>query len=198
MFNKNLSYFVYKTQILNLEECKTIIEWSENEKLFESSKVGKFQVNQAIRKSKTFKMPEDSPYIDVLLKKLNDAFREYCEEYLEDAYLISIQESTKDGYYFEPLQCTKYDQDDYYRWHIDQGSDPKSICRLVSFVLYLNDDFEEGGTEFAFDTYKCKAGEVLIFPSNFLFPHCGQKVKTGTKRIITTWVNNIGAANGIQ
>lgn len=195
MFDKNLSYFVYKTQVLTKEECDQIIEWSEESKLFESSKVGKFKINNSIRKSKTIRIPDGNPFIDLILSKLNQAFLEYCENYLEDSYLISIKESTHDGYFFEPLQCTKYDESDYYRWHTDQGSDPKTICRLISFVLYLNDEFEGGYTEFPFDKYKGKPGEVIIFPSNFLFPHCGQKITSGTKRIITTWLNNIGVSN---
>jgi len=198
MIDRNLSYFIHKSQVLTKDECESIIQWCDESKLIESSKVGKFKVDQSIRKSKTFRIPDNCPYIDLLLQKLNQSFIEYCEDHLEDSYFISIQESTRDGYFFEPLQFTQYDQSDYYRWHTDQGSDPKTICRLLSFVLYLNDDFENGGTEFPFDTYKCKPGEVLIFPSSFLYPHCGQTVQSGTKKIITTWVNNLGVSNGIQ
>jgi hypothetical protein len=194
MINRNLSYFVYKRQILSKEECSQIIEWSEKNLDLEESTIGQNQTDKLIRKSKTNTIPDDSPCLDLLLQKFNQSFMEYCEEYLEDSYFISLQEATQDGYLFEPLQYTKYDKDDYYRWHTDQGSDIHSICRIVSFVLYLNDEFEGGGTEFPFETYKCNPGEVLIFPSNFLFPHCGQKVNSGTKRIITSWVNNLGVA----
>lgn len=196
MIDRNLSYFVYKKQILKEDECLQFIKWCEENKNFESSKIENSEINNLIRKSQTLRLPEDCPYVDLILKKLNEAFLEYCEEYLEDSYFISMQESTRNGYIFEPLQYVKYDNDDFYQWHTDQGTDTKSICRLISFILYLNNDFVGGETEFVFDKYKPNVGEVLIFPSNFLFPHCGKKIINGNKKIITTWLNNLGVVDG--
>lgn len=191
MNDRNLSYFVYTTDCLTKSECDEIIEHSENNHNFEESKVGNSVEDYSIRKSKTFKISNEN-HIELLLDRLNDCFLKYCEDHLEDLYWSAVQRSTIDGYTFEPLQYTKYDIGNYYNWHVDQGSDTRTICRLLSFVLYLNDDFEGGCTEFAFEKYKPNAGQVLIFPSNFLFPHCGTKVHSGTKKIITTWINNLG------
>jgi hypothetical protein len=195
MNDRNLSYFVYTSDCLTETECDEIIKSSEIDNQFEESKIGDSIHDFSIRKSKTFKLTEQN-HTDLILDRLNDCFLEYCEHHLEDLYWSSIQRSTIDGYVFEPLQYTKYDVGNYYNWHVDQGSDTKTICRLLSFVLYLNNDFEGGFTEFAFDKYKPNVGQVLIFPSNFLFPHCGTKVHSGTKKIVTTWINNLGLKNG--
>jgi len=194
MNDKNLSYFVYTSNCLTQFECNDIIEWSENQDEFKFSGVGNHIENFSIRKSKS-SILNNEKYMNLILDRLNNCFLEYCEKYLEDLYWSSIQRSTIDGYRFELLQYTKYDIGNYYNWHVDQGSDMNTMSRLLSFVLYLNNDFEGGFTEFAFDNYKPNVGQVLIFPSNFLFPHCGTKVHSGTKRIITTWINNLSTYN---
>lgn len=197
MIDRNLSYFVYTADCLSVDECKEVIDWSEDNELFSSSKVGDSIENSDIRKSKTFHTI-DEKYSRLILDRINSSFFEYCEHHLEDLYLSSIQRTTVDGYKFEPIQFTKYDETDYYHWHVDQGQDPKTICRLLSFVLYLNDDFDGGFTEFGFGKYKPKPGQVLIFPSSFLYPHCGTPVLSGTKRIIVTWLTNLGINYGSQ
>ena len=47
--------------------------------------------------------------------------------------------------------------------------------------------FEGGGTEFPHATFKPKPGYSLIFPSNWCYPHSGQKVTKGWKRVAVTW-----------
>ena len=194
MNDKNLSSFVYVIDCLSKSECEEIINWSENSELFLASQVGSNDVQLQIRKSKTFPI-NDEKYLTLLYERLNNSFLEYCEQNLEDLYWSALQRSTLNGYSFEPLQCTKYDESDFYKWHVDQGQDSETICRLLSFVLYLNDDFDGGFTEFGFGKYKPKPGQVLIFPSSFLYPHCGTTVFSGTKRIITTWLTNLGTNN---
>lgn len=61
--------------------------------------------------------------------------------------------------------------------------------RAVSCSLALNDDYEGG--EFAFFNrelkYKLKKGSVLMFPSNFMYPHEVMPVTNGTRWSIITW-----------
>ncbi len=59
--------------------------------------------------------------------------------------------------------------------------------RKVSVILYLNEGFEGGGTEFIHTALKPKPGYAIIFPSNWCYPHAGQKVVSGKKRIAVTW-----------
>ena len=53
----------------------------------------------------------------------------------------------------------------------------------------LNDDYE-GGEFIMFDDYKIplKTGDVVIFPSVFLYPHKVEPVKKGTRYTYISWV----------
>ena len=89
----------------------------------------------------------------------------------------------------EQIQVLKYENEEYYKWHSDQAADrnDNAYYRTISVVLYLTDDFEGGRTEFPHTSYKPKAGQALIFPSNWCFPHQSTPVTKGTKIVAVTW-----------
>ena len=55
-------------------------------------------------------------------------------------------------------------------------------------VIYFNDDYEGGGF-FFFEDYevKLKQGDILIFPSVFMFPHRVEKVTKGIRNSFVSW-----------
>jgi predicted 2-oxoglutarate/Fe(II)-dependent dioxygenase YbiX len=61
----------------------------------------------------------------------------------------------------------------------------------LSIVGLLNDDFT-GGEFMMWDkpakNLKLKAGDILVFPSNFLYPHTVQHVTKGTRYSFVSWV----------
>lgn len=80
----------------------------------------------------------------------------------------------------------KYSTGGYYVQHTDAFFEHP---RETSCSLVLNDDFEGG--EFAFFDrglkYKLGKGDVLMFPSNFMFPHEVMEVTKGTRYAVITW-----------
>lgn len=80
----------------------------------------------------------------------------------------------------------QYKEGGFYTQHVDSFTQQ---FRSVSCSLLLNDDFEGG--EFAFFdgeiVYKLNKGDVLMFPSNFMYPHEVKKVTSGTRYSIITW-----------
>tara|TARA_R100000664_G_C2754298_1_gene141892 strand:+ start:377 stop:955 length:579 start_codon:yes stop_codon:yes gene_type:complete len=59
---------------------------------------------------------------------------------------------------------------------------------ILSILTVLNDDYE-GGEFFIHDKQiKLKSGDVLIFPSNFLYPHKVESVTKGTRYSMISWV----------
>ena len=60
---------------------------------------------------------------------------------------------------------------------------------FLSIVGSLNNNYE-GGEFIMFDKkeYKIKAGQVLIFPSSFMFPHKVEPVTKGTRYTYISWV----------
>lgn len=82
--------------------------------------------------------------------------------------------------YKEAFNFVKYNPGKYFKIHADHG--PYYTC-TVSAVVYLNDDYEGGEIEFTRHGIKVKpdAGDIVIFPSNFVYEHASCEVFSGTK-----------------
>lgn len=80
----------------------------------------------------------------------------------------------------------RYKTGGFYVQHTDSF---KQQQRSVTASLMLNDDYEGG--EFAFFDrelkYKLNKGDVIMFPSNFMYPHEIMPVTSGTRYAIITW-----------
>jgi len=78
---------------------------------------------------------------------------------------------------------------DHYGIHADVST--LSTCkRFITFLYYLNDDFEGGETVFYPDCkVKPKKGSVLVFPSFWCFPHEAHEITEGKKYILSTYCN---------
>lgn len=71
-------------------------------------------------------------------------------------------------------------------WHNDDWG---LQFRRISAILYPNDDYRGGLIHFPIQgwAYKPKAGTMLIFPSNYVYPHRADAVLEGVKYAVTTW-----------
>ena len=92
------------------------------------------------------------------------------------------------------IQVTRYETNQYYKWHVDQGRFPADrLPRKLSMTLLLNDSFSGG--EFQIynsitqeeKTVPMKAGEIVIFPSWIV--HRVKPVKSGTRYSLVAWMN---------
>jgi hypothetical protein len=60
---------------------------------------------------------------------------------------------------------------------------------VLSCIGALNDDYEGGEfIMFKDKKYKFNAGDIIIFPSNFLYPHRVEEVTKGTRYTYVSWV----------
>jgi hypothetical protein len=91
------------------------------------------------------------------------------------------------------LQRYVADQGGYPRWHCEVYPEPgsrESLNRTLLWTIYLNDEFDEGETEFFHQCRKIKpkTGSLLIAPAVFTHTHRGNMPKNGDKYIATSWV----------
>jgi prolyl 4-hydroxylase len=143
-----------------------------------------------VRKSKTAWMERDEPVIRDIIQRACLL----CNKSLENA---------------EKMQVVKYDPNGYYNAHYDASCDdlPESIefeknggQRLATILIYLNDDFEGGATQFPNlkQDYKAPVDGALFFYSlqtpesgNQCHPlslHAGMPVTSGQKYICNIWI----------
>ncbi|MBA42140.1 MAG: hypothetical protein CMC69_02805 [Flavobacteriaceae bacterium] len=150
------------------------------------------KVDTSVRSSLGVYLKKDHEVTKIIHESMNNALLEYRKR------VIKISDTFK--YYPVPggigttswresIQVLQYSENQKYNFHSDQHVDKQAIeyHRAISIVLYLNDGFEGGGTEFPYATFKPKAGYGLIFPSNWCYPHSGQVVTKGIKRVAVTW-----------
>ena len=93
---------------------------------------------------------------------------------------------------FSPIRFNRYKKGQIMSKHQDHiqslfTGDKRGIP-ILSIVAVLNDDYE-GGEFIMFDDYeiKFKAGDLIIFPSVFLYPHLVKPVKKGIRYSFVSW-----------
>ena len=81
----------------------------------------------------------------------------------------------------------------YHVWHDEHQLSYKDSSRVTTYIIYLNDDFDAGETEFISKSMRIqpKKGTLAIFPCNYTHAHRGNPPLTGEKYILTGWVHNI-------
>lgn len=83
--------------------------------------------------------------------------------------------------YFESFNYVKYDgPGTRFKIHADHGP---SYISTTSVVAYVNDDYEGGEIYFPrFDLrLKPDAGDIVVFPSTYVYEHASEDIVSGTK-----------------
>ncbi len=166
------------------EQCKQIISYADG-KLFDSEVVGGKHKN--IRNSQQCWIPKNNPLVKPLFDRVSKMFNIPTEN-------------------AEDLQVVRYLPGQYYNEHHDACCDDNDKClefvkkggqRVLTVLIYLNDEFEEGNTYFKNLDLKIKppVGDAIIFfplakGTNKCHPlalHSGMPVKKGAKWIANLW-----------
>lgn len=92
----------------------------------------------------------------------------------------------------ERFRFYRYTNEQYFKWHQD-GTHRLSANEesFLTFIIYLNDDFRGGATEFAWEKIQAKAGRALVFPHRLR--HQGANIISGTKYVLRTDVMYTGS-----
>lgn len=88
----------------------------------------------------------------------------------------------------EPYGILKYGLGQQFVEHVDDHQD---FPRRMSYVYYLNDNYTGGEIVFPrFDiTFKPKANQMIVFPSNFMYRHSVSPVTEGERYAVVSWLN---------
>jgi hypothetical protein len=152
-----------------------------------------FRVDTSVRSSQGFTLLEENTITQLLGESINKALLVYTDRLAQvhPSYVACTLAPGASGTrsHREGIQILEYSAGQEYKFHYDQNWDRRqeTFYRTISVVLYLNSEFEGGGTEFPEAVYKPKPGEALVFPSTWCFPHSGQPVISGMKRVAVTW-----------
>lgn len=183
---KSLDEYIFTLDsIIPDELCDRILEEYRNCEFWIPSRTGDGNVSDQIRNCDNIGISED-----VVLQKNFDIRKKIDEDMFKSAskalseYKRSFPSLGADidtGY-----GLLRYKEGQFYVQHTDSF---KTQQRALSCSFLLNDDYEGG--EFAFFdreiVIKGSKGSIIMFPSNFMFPHEIMPVISGTRYSIITW-----------
>ena len=202
-----LSDYIKEYIAFTKDECDMIIEFYEdNLDHTRSSEVYSAQnhenlqsVDRVGRKSTEMSVPLDAPVDNLISSKINQYFAQYhwdigrmFDNEWEQNQERDVPTNLLQNFVYEDegYSIVKYDSNDgFFEWHFDRlDDDRKSRQRAFSCLIYLNDNFEEGETDFYWHKIIPKTGKIAFFPSAHQWVHKGRVPKNGCKYIITTWL----------
>ena len=88
------------------------------------------------------------------------------------------------------IEILKYENTGFYTWHVDHFAD---IPRTMSCILLLNNDYEGGNLCFRNPDgsgeweIEVRPNRMIIWPSNFLYPHSVKPVTKGIRYSVVAW-----------
>jgi alkylated DNA repair dioxygenase AlkB len=179
-------YVMYIEDLVPASLCDAILNEYKNDEDWHQSIIGeRGEENPEIRGAKTISMSRDQTIgKNIVVRKELDQKLFECASKAINKYRELFSEcviSIDTGY-----ELLRYDTGFGYSRHTD---DFKLEPRVISCSFVLNDEYT-GGEFNLLDqnlSFKQKKGSVLMFPSNFMFPHEVAKVTSGTRYSIVTW-----------
>ena len=171
-----------------LEECLS----DNNDKMFswQPAYVGYRQLIPEYRDCVDYKFKKTDlmPYQSDKSIKLQNLWQDVYDRKKEAVQDYCRMFNIADLRYWEAFNFIKYEPGNHFQEHHDHSF---SYNCTVSLVGYVNDDYEGGELYFRLQgiTYKPEAGDLVIFPSNYMYPHQAMPVKSGTKYSIVTMLD---------
>jgi predicted 2-oxoglutarate/Fe(II)-dependent dioxygenase YbiX len=188
-FNAELKDLIYvNKQVIPTDVCDSVLE-NINQKEWEKHRWNNKNNYQFSYDTKELDVQEATPDLDgILAPYILQTIDNYIENYFFDP-LNSEGLISK----FCPLRFNRYSEGQMMRQHCDHittlfDGNERGIP-VLSIVLNLNDDYE-GGELYFWNDYNSLLGkgDIVIFPSGFLFPHGVKEVVKGKRYSAVSWV----------
>jgi len=112
-------------------------------------------------------------------------FNEKLKQYQKDLKIFN-----RDNLRIKTINLLKYENTGFYTWHTDHFEENP---RTMSCILLLNNDYEGGTLCFRNPDgsgeweVEVKPNRMIIWPSNFLYPHTVKPVTKGKRYSIVAW-----------
>ena len=183
---KSLEDYIFTLDDVVPEElCDRIIEEYRECDFWVRSSVGDGNVNDQIRNCDTINISDNTVIQNKfdIRKKIDEDFYVCASKAINEYRKLfpEVASEIDTGY-----GLLRYNPGQFYVQHTDSFQQQQ---RSVSCSFLLNDDYDGG--EFAFFDREIiirgSKGSIVMFPSNFMFPHEIMPVISGTRYSIITW-----------
>ena len=202
MITNDLNYYVKNFKgIVSETICnQTIKELSEQNDKFEQHRWSNPLSNGAplradIQGTERTELLSGSQELDIT-RHVPTTYQTYMDKIYESLqeYMKYIKLPYFNGWTgYSPIRWNRYKEDRKMAEHCDHIQSlfegKRKGVPILSCLGSLNDDFEGGDLVFFGNkVVEFKRGDLLIFPSNFLFPHRVEPVKSGIRWSYISWV----------
>lgn len=173
------------SKFLTNEECDYMIQYMQ------ADDVNKYKFNSNMY----WRNLDDNENNNPIFSRINNKLNEYFNTIV------------KNNYHVENLEIAHYDPNNTCQYHYDVCNGYVKYCnkfdkehgpRKISIIMYLNDNFIDGGTHFRkINKYiQPEKGKLVWFKNyneqeNYVIDeteHCGDTVKGNKKYICVTWI----------
>jgi predicted 2-oxoglutarate/Fe(II)-dependent dioxygenase YbiX len=190
-FNHRLSdYIVVIRGIISKEMCQQVIDlYKDNEKWdwalttiglnLDARKVKQVHISDPAVRQQGSQYDKMDAEIFKVMSKAKDM---YIQTLTKKRGIEHVPQINSD----EGYQLLHYAEGYYFKEHCDHGS---GMTRVLTCTLNISDDHDGGLFRFLrgeFDV-RLNAGDAVLFPSNFMFPHEVTEITRGERHSIVTW-----------
>jgi urate oxidase len=171
--------------VLDLNVLSNILKTINSKGIFEKASVGGgHTIDFNIRRTYVIGLDnmKDSLTLVHWNNYLNTFFKQYATNYSRE--FNSYDPIIND------IQILKYESGGFYKWHTDHFTETP---RTLSMILFLNNDYEGGSLNFknpdnsGEHEIKPTANRLVVWPSNFLYPHRASPVTKGVRYTVVAW-----------
>lgn len=166
--------------------CKSLIEYVEHINKFErqGTTLDTENVKDDARVVSGYSLKQDKITDIIFHRHTNEIIK---KNYINYKFKFPQIHTAK----LKSVDVLKYDVGGKYDMHVDHEF---TIERTLSVILNLNEDYEGGDFIFYYQNgkemkrVKTKKGTVIMFPSNFLYPHSVSPITKGTRYSVVSWL----------
>ena len=189
--NPNQLNFIGAWNLENNNLCNEIIDFFEkNQNLQKKGGTSDASNNKKVKSTTDITIRP----IDLKDKNFN-VFNNYMKElhncYVDYQKQWPFLKSMVNDIQIPPFNIQKYNPGDHFSTVHSERTSLNTLHRLFAFMTYLNDVEDGGETHFTHYKFKIKPeiGKTLIWPAEWTHAHSGEILKSGTKYIVTGWMN---------
>jgi len=174
----DIFYYIRKYRTIPQEVCDESINFLKNQK-WDPHGWYDHETKQTLNKPEDLQVLFGSELIPKIDPHVNLAVQLYHQEFGELIYQRS------------PIRFNKYEvgqkMDNHYDHIRDVFDGERKGIPVLTTLGILNEDYEGGELIIADKHIRTRSGDVLVWPSCFLYPHEIKKVTKGTRYSFVSW-----------
>ena len=188
--NSQQTHFIGCWNLENNKLCNEITQFFENNKELQIQGITSYSTDLKVKKTTDIPVnPHDlkNPKFEVLKQYMDELYKCFIDYQNQWPFLKSVIKVVD----VPGFNIQKYSRGDHFALLHSERTTLDTLHRLFAWMTYLNDVDDGGQTNFSHYEIKIKpeTGKTLIWPAEWTHAHTGEILKSGTKYIVTGWMN---------